>query len=109
MFETPRERVVNTPSLLIAECVFVAAMTVELSTKVIARGLIFTPAALLAEFSGSVDLAIYFVRSPPASITFAYSSRLPLFLTSSGKHIFRFRYRIKSLIPIQETFFQRNL
>ena len=47
----------------IAEYSFVICMSIELSLKVLANGLFFTPKALVCDFNGVIDLFIYTVRS----------------------------------------------
>ncbi|CAF0823088.1 unnamed protein product [Rotaria sp. Silwood1] len=60
-FETPNNRVVDRPSLQIAEYVFVIFMSVELTLKIFAHGLFFTPKALIRDIGGAVDVAVFFV------------------------------------------------
>ncbi|XP_076454223.1 sodium leak channel NALCN-like [Babylonia areolata] len=59
MLETPRERMVEKPTLQIAEYAFVICMTIEMIMKVLAHGLFFTPKAVVNDFSGVLDLFIY--------------------------------------------------
>lgn len=59
MFETPVVRVMNTPALQIAEYVFVVSMTIELTLKTLANGLVFTPKALLSTVAGIMDSFIF--------------------------------------------------
>ncbi|KAL3309093.1 hypothetical protein Ciccas_012363, partial [Cichlidogyrus casuarinus] len=59
--ETPEKRLMNTPNLQIAEHVFFVTMTLELMLKVLARGLVFTPEAVLKDFGGFLDLFIYVI------------------------------------------------
>ncbi|KAI8507000.1 hypothetical protein Bbelb_154390 [Branchiostoma belcheri] len=61
MFETPKHRISNTTSLLVAEYTFVIAMSVELSLKILADGMFFTPKALIRDFGGVLDIFIYLV------------------------------------------------
>ena len=61
MFENPRVRTTTNVALQMAEWMFVSVMSLELALKIMARGFIFTPAALLADFSGFLDLFIYLV------------------------------------------------
>lgn len=63
MFENPRVRISTNVALQMAEWMFVCVMSLELGLKIVARGFIFTPAALLADFSGFLDLFIYLVRA----------------------------------------------
>jgi hypothetical protein len=46
----------------VADYVFVTAMAVELSVKILAEGLIFTPNALLRDISGMLDVLIFSVN-----------------------------------------------
>lgn len=59
MFETPIVRVMNTPALQLCEYIFVACMTIELSLKTLANGLVFTPKALLSTVAGLMDSFIF--------------------------------------------------
>lgn len=59
MFETPTVRVMNTPALQVAEYVFVVSMTIELTLKTLANGLVFTPKALLSTVAGGMDSFIF--------------------------------------------------
>ncbi|XP_064455791.1 sodium leak channel NALCN-like isoform X5 [Ornithodoros turicata] len=61
MMETPTRRVMNTPMLQIAEYVFVVAMSIELTLKTLADGLLFTPKALIKDVGGIGDVFIYIV------------------------------------------------
>ncbi|CAF4823374.1 unnamed protein product [Rotaria sp. Silwood1] len=60
-FETPINRVVDQPLLQIAEYVFVIFMSVELTLKIFAHGLFFTPKALIRDIGGAIDVAVFFV------------------------------------------------
>ncbi|CAF2018567.1 unnamed protein product [Rotaria magnacalcarata] len=60
-FETPSNRVVDKPFLQVAEYVFVIFMSVELTLKVFAHGLFFTPKALIRDIGGATDVAVFFV------------------------------------------------
>ena len=62
LVETPHYRVMNNPELQVADYVFVTAMAVELSVKILAEGLIFTPNALLRDISGMLDVLIFSVN-----------------------------------------------
>ena len=84
----------------IAEFSFVLCMTIEMSLKVLANGLFFTPKAVVSDFSGVLDLFIYGVShfvasdlknfeqnlpSPPSPLKKSYklsTSTYHLFLTS---------------------------
>jgi len=59
MFETPIVRVMNTPALQVAEYVFIVSMTIELTLKTLANGLVFTPKALLSTVAGIMDSFIF--------------------------------------------------
>ena len=50
------------PELKIADYVFVTGMAVELTVKILAEGLIFTPSALLRNMSGVLDVFIFSVN-----------------------------------------------
>ena len=52
MFETPTNRVMEKPILQIMDYAFVFAMGIELSLKILAEGLLFTPKALVKDVSG---------------------------------------------------------
>ncbi|CAF3038249.1 unnamed protein product [Rotaria sp. Silwood2] len=60
-FETPVNRVVGQPLLQITEYVFVISMSVELTLKMFAHGLFFTPKALIRDIGGFIDVAVFFV------------------------------------------------
>ncbi|CAF3370121.1 unnamed protein product [Rotaria socialis] len=60
-FETPSNRVVDKPFLQVAEYVFVIFMSVELTLKIFAHGLFFTPKALIRDIGGATDVAVFFV------------------------------------------------
>jgi hypothetical protein len=57
--ETPNYRVTEQLFLQICEYIFVTLMTIELSMKILADGLVFTPNALLKDAAGILDLFIY--------------------------------------------------
>jgi sodium leak channel non-selective protein len=48
-------------SFQIAEYTFVICMSVELTLKIFAHGLFFTPKALIRDIGGAVDVAVFFV------------------------------------------------
>ena len=52
----------------IAEYAFVICMTLEMTLKVLANGLFFTPKAVVNDFSGVLDLFIYGVSCLPHSL-----------------------------------------
>ncbi|XP_058249553.1 sodium leak channel non-selective protein isoform X1 [Hemibagrus wyckioides] len=61
MFESPFTRVMHAPTLQIAEYVFVIFMSIELTLKIMADGLFFTPTAVIRDFGGVMDIFIYLV------------------------------------------------
>jgi hypothetical protein len=69
MFETPNRRLVETWQLKIVEYLFVFFMSIEMTLKVCAYGLFFTPNAVVKDFGGILDLFIFFV-----SLIFLYLS-----------------------------------
>ncbi|CAF1925602.1 unnamed protein product [Rotaria magnacalcarata] len=60
-FETPSNRVIDQPLLQITEYIFVIFMSVELTLKVFANGLFFTPKALIRDFSGILDVGFFLI------------------------------------------------
>ncbi|CAF4696286.1 unnamed protein product, partial [Rotaria socialis] len=60
-FETPSNRVIDQPLLQITEYIFVIFMSVELTLKVFANGLFFTPKALIRDFSGILDMGFFLI------------------------------------------------
>ncbi|KAI5106950.1 sodium leak channel non-selective protein precursor, partial [Silurus meridionalis] len=61
MFESPFTRVMHVPTLQIGEYVFVIFMSIELTLKIMADGLFFTPTAVIRDFGGVMDIFIYLV------------------------------------------------
>ena len=61
MFETPTNRVMEKPILQIMDYAFVFAMGIELSLKILAEGLLFTPKALVKDVSGFLGKFILFI------------------------------------------------
>ncbi|XP_014279974.1 sodium leak channel NALCN isoform X3 [Halyomorpha halys] len=59
MFETPTYRVMSTPILQIAEYVFVIFMTLELTLKILADGIFFTPKAYMKDVASILDVFIF--------------------------------------------------
>ncbi|XP_046577854.1 LOW QUALITY PROTEIN: sodium leak channel non-selective protein-like [Haliotis rubra] len=59
MLETPHRRIMNDDKLKIAEYAFVVCMSLEMSLKLMANGLLFTPKAVVRDFSGILDLFVY--------------------------------------------------
>jgi hypothetical protein len=47
----------------VAEYLFVVFMSLELTLKILADGLLFTPKALIRDMAGVLDLFIYTVRA----------------------------------------------
>lgn len=63
MFETPQFRVMENPVLQIAEYAFVIFMTLELTLKILADGLFFTPKAYIKDVAAALDVFIYIVST----------------------------------------------
>jgi len=63
MFETPQYRVMDTPALQVAEYGFVMFMTFELTLKILADGLFFTPKAYIKDYASMLDVFIYVVST----------------------------------------------
>lgn len=61
MFETPSYRVMEQPSLQVAEYIFVIFMSLELALKILADGLFFTPKAYIKDVASVLDVFIYIV------------------------------------------------
>ncbi|XP_042222016.1 sodium leak channel non-selective protein-like isoform X1 [Homarus americanus] len=61
MLEAAEYRITEQPMLQIAEYAFVVFMSLELSLKILADGLLFTPKALIRDMAGVLDLFIYMV------------------------------------------------
>lgn len=61
MFETPFYRVMENPSLQVAEYGFVIFMSMELALKILADGLFFTPKAYVKDVAAVLDVFIYLV------------------------------------------------
>ncbi|XP_076258314.1 sodium leak channel non-selective protein na isoform X3 [Rhynchophorus ferrugineus] len=61
MFETPHYRVMENPSLQVAEYGFVIFMSIELALKILADGLFFTPKAYVKDVAAVLDVFIYIV------------------------------------------------
>lgn len=59
--ETPEYRVMDNMLLQIMDYVFVIGMGLELTLKVLAEGMLFTPKALVKDISGILDLFIFCV------------------------------------------------
>uniref|UniRef100_T1HU44 Sodium leak channel NALCN n=1 Tax=Rhodnius prolixus TaxID=13249 RepID=T1HU44_RHOPR len=59
MFETPTYRVMSTPVLQIAEYFFVIFMSIELTLKILADGIFFTPKAYMKDVASILDVFIY--------------------------------------------------
>ncbi|GFS24477.1 sodium leak channel non-selective protein-like, partial [Elysia marginata] len=59
MFETPTNRIMDNGVLQIAEYAFVICMSIEMGLKITSNGLLFTPNAMVNDFSGVLDLFIY--------------------------------------------------
>lgn len=78
MFETPKFRVMEVPGLQIAEYGFVVFMSVELTLKILADGLFFTPKAYIKDVASVLDVFIYIVRHHylPLSLLFLTAHHL---------------------------------
>ncbi|XP_004535433.1 sodium leak channel non-selective protein isoform X2 [Ceratitis capitata] len=63
MFETPSYRVMDHPTLQIAEYSFVVFMSLELALKILADGLFFTPKAYIKDVAALLDVFIYVVST----------------------------------------------
>jgi hypothetical protein len=61
MFETPTYRVMATPILQIAEYVFVIFSSIELTLKILADGIFFTPKAYMKDVASILDVFIFVV------------------------------------------------
>ncbi|XP_024086149.1 sodium leak channel non-selective protein isoform X2 [Cimex lectularius] len=59
MFETPTYRVMSTSVLQIAEYVFVIMMSLELTLKILADGIFFTPKAYMKDVASILDVFIF--------------------------------------------------
>ncbi|XP_043072146.1 sodium leak channel non-selective protein isoform X2 [Drosophila grimshawi] len=63
MFETPNYRLMDHPTLQIAEYGFVIFMSLELAMKILADGLFFTPKAYIKDVAAALDVFIYVVST----------------------------------------------
>ncbi|XP_031638611.1 sodium leak channel non-selective protein [Contarinia nasturtii] len=63
MFETSHFRVMEQPILQVAEYAFVIFMSLELSLKILADGLFFTPKAYIKDVASALDVFIYIVST----------------------------------------------
>lgn len=63
MFETPQYRVMDHVSLQIAEYTFVIFMSLELTLKILADGLFFTPKAYIKDVAAILDVFIFSVSA----------------------------------------------
>ncbi|CAH8851068.1 unnamed protein product [Trichobilharzia szidati] len=81
--ETPHFRLMNTPEVQICEYIFFVVMTLEMTLKIFANGLIFTPNALLKDFGGFLDLFIYII----SLIFVSYMIRVDVIGPASGGHL----------------------
>lgn len=64
MFETPNFRVMSTPILQVAEYIFVISMSLELTMKILADGIFFTPKAYMKDVASILDVFIFVVSTP---------------------------------------------
>ncbi|CAL8084276.1 unnamed protein product [Calicophoron daubneyi] len=78
--ETPHFRLMNTPELQICEYLFFVVMTIEMTLKIFANGLLFTPNALLKDFGGFLDLFNYII----SLIFVSYMMRVEVIGPGSG-------------------------
>ncbi|KAH8876511.1 Sodium leak channel non-selective protein [Schistosoma japonicum] len=76
-------QLMNTPEVQICEYIFFVAMTLEMTFKIFANGLVFTPNALLKDFGGFLDLFIYII----SLIFVSYMIRVDVIGPASGGHI----------------------
>uniref|UniRef100_A0A3Q0KUE9 Voltage-dependent calcium channel n=1 Tax=Schistosoma mansoni TaxID=6183 RepID=A0A3Q0KUE9_SCHMA len=81
--ETPHFRLMNTPEVQICEYIFFVVMTLEMTLKIFANGLIFTPNALLKDFGGFLDLFIYII----SLIFVSYMLRVDVIGPGSAGHL----------------------
>lgn len=97
-FETPNVRLVESIPLQIVEYVFVICMGIEMTLKVCAYGLFFTPNAVVKDFGGILDLFIFTV-----SFLFLYLSPREVVANSGAQLIMLMRclrpLRIFTLVP----------
>ena len=97
-FETPNIRLVESIPLQISEYVFVICMGIEMTLKVCAYGLFFTPNAVVKDFGGILDLFIFTV-----SFLFLYLSPREVVANSGAQLIMLMRcmrpLRIFTLVP----------
>lgn len=63
MFETPNFRVMSTPILQVAEYIFVISMSLELTLKILADGIFFTPKAYMKDVASILDVFIFVVST----------------------------------------------
>lgn len=98
MFETPTRRLVDTVPLQIVEYIFVISMSIEMTLKVCAYGLFFTPNAVVKDFGGILDLFIFTV-----SVVFLYLSPKEVVANSGAQFLMLLRclrpLRIFTLVP----------
>lgn len=98
MFETPTFRLVNSTALIIVEYLFVFSMSIEMTLKVCAYGLFFTPNAVVKDFGGVLDLFIFTVSG-----FFLYLSPKEVHVNSAAHLLMLLRclrpLRIFTLVP----------
>ena len=98
MFETPNRRLVETWQLKIVEYLFIFFMSIEMTLKVCAYGLFFTPNAVVKDFGGILDLFIFSV-----SLVFIYLSPEQVMANSGAQMLMLLRclrpLRIFTLVP----------
>ncbi|XP_041355861.1 sodium leak channel non-selective protein-like [Gigantopelta aegis] len=106
MLENAKKRIVDHNDLKIAEYAFVVSMSIEMSLKLMANGLMFTPHAVVRDFSGILDLFIYWV-----SVVFLcwMPQEIPPMSGAQGLMILRCLrpLRIYSLVPhMRQVFYE---
>lgn len=98
MFETPTYRLADSLPLQIVELIFVVSMGIEMTLKVCAYGLFFTPNAVVKDFGGILDLFIFTV-----SVLFLYLLPKEVMANSSAQMLMLLRcirpLRIFTLVP----------
>jgi hypothetical protein len=98
MFETPTKRLVDSIPLQVVEYLFVIAMSIEMTLRVCAYGLFFTPNAVVKDFGGILDLFIFTV-----SVLFLYLSPKQVSANSGAQILMLLRclrpLRIFTLVP----------
>ena len=98
MFETPNSRLVESWQLKIFEYLFVLFMSIEMTLKIFAYGLFFTPNAVVKDFGGILDVFTFTV-----SLVFLYLSPEEVAVNSGAQILMLLRclrpLRIFTLVP----------